>query len=369
MLRKVQLAPSGAVLAAISLTSRRVAARFALPCVALWAGACSSTSGGDAGDHVGREAGVDATPPGIDAAPANMDATTADVAAPTDGSNPSAIPPPAFVDTTGQPNALPPYPPGPYGVDVGSVIRNYQLDGYRNPTTSTSMLQPIQLADFYNPHGRDPSYLPPDGGVDDRYFPASSGYPNAGKLKPTALLLDVAAVWCAPCNRDAQTNLPVEYTLYEPCGAEFLLNLVDGPTSGTAATPADLAAWVNKYHVNYAAALDPAKQLVPLFPNQGFPEKVVVDTTTMRIVESYVGISTGTCGQAGFDCLTTSDCAACSPANSVYTCGDGGTSNCCSDAITACVTPAACPVLTCTQSAFWTTFATLLDKTRPGCNL
>src|SRR6185437_2586507 len=139
-----------------------------------------------------------------------------------------STPPPAFSDTTGEVANQPAvYPAGPYGVSVGAVIQNFDFVGYQDPRTNHSSMQLIQLADFYNPHGKDPSYTPAAGAEDDRYFPTTTGYENAGKLKPVVLVIQIASVWCGPCNEEAATILPAKHALYEPCGGEFLLQLAD----------------------------------------------------------------------------------------------------------------------------------------------
>lgn len=271
----------------------------------------------------------------------------------------AAPPPPPFQDNTGQAaNPQPAYPAAPYGVEVGSVIRNFAFLGYRDAALQKTKLESIQLSDFYNPHGKDATYAPPAGGPDDRYFPSGSGYENAGKLKPTVLLLDVASVWCGPCNDETKNVFPAKHSLYAPCGGEFLVQLADGPTPGTLATALNLQGWTSKYAIDYPGAIDPGNQLEPLWAAEAYPENLVVDTTMMRIVASIGGEAVpGTCGtsaSAGV-CATDSDCAACSGG----TCADGSP---CSDAGT-------CPPLACTPYSLWTTFESHLDKSRTGCTV
>jgi hypothetical protein len=265
-------------------------------------------------------------------------------------------PTPKFSDTTGEPTNDPlAYPPGPYGVGIGSIVANYDFVGYADATHTTSTMQAISLADFWNPHGKDPSYTPAAGQPDDRLFAADSGYENAGKAKPTVLLIQIASVWCGPCNEEAATILPAKHALYEPCGGEFLLQLADSATPGTAATPKNLFNWTTKYKVNYPGVIDPSYKLDPLYAADAYPQNIIIDTTSMKIVDVIAGEAVpGTCGNYSV-CSADSDCTTCSAG----LCGDGSS----------CTADASCSSVTCTPFPFWTKYETLLDKSRTGCTL
>jgi hypothetical protein len=135
-------------------------------------------------------------------------------------------------------------------------------------------LQLIQLADFYNPDGQ-------------QTFAADSPY-GAGP-KPKALLINVSSVWCGPCNYEADQVLPGEYLKYQPQGGEFLLQLADGPTPGTAAESKHLFNWTQKYDVNYPATIDPTYKLSSLFESDAFPANMIIKTSDMTIVEVISG--------------------------------------------------------------------------------
>jgi hypothetical protein len=165
------------------------------------------------------------------------------------------------------------YPPGPYGISQGSVIANYQFVGFPNAMDSTAELKLIQLADFYNPDGVST-------------FPEGSPY-GAGP-KPKALLIDVSSVWCGPCNHEADVVLPALYDKFQP-GGEFLLQLADGPTPGTAAESKHLYNWTQKYDVNYPATFDPTYKLSSLFESNAFPANIIVKTKDMTIVKAIAG--------------------------------------------------------------------------------
>lgn len=187
------------------------------------------------------------------------------------------LPKPSFPEGTGQPAANSVvYPAGPYGINKGTTIANYQFVGFVNSTNDTSVTQLIQMADFYNPTGND-------------VYPEGSPY-GAGNPKPKALLIDVASSWCGPCQHEADVVLPQKYAEYRPQGGEFLLQLADGPTPGKAATTKNLISWTSKYDVNYPATYDPSYKLSALFDADAFPANMIINTRTMEIVAVISGV-------------------------------------------------------------------------------
>jgi hypothetical protein len=178
------------------------------------------------------------------------------------------------------PECLPPrnlaYPAPPYGVAAGAIINPFPFQGYINAQAQSATLDTISLSDFYNPHGDDA-------------FPAGSPYGDGAK-KPTALLIDIASVWCGPCNEEARSLLNGLYAKYKPCGGEFLFQLAEGAAPGAPVDATLLHVWVSNYHVAYPATIDPAKQLLPLYNSESFPDGAIVDTRTMKIVEVISGV-------------------------------------------------------------------------------
>lgn len=184
-----------------------------------------------------------------------------------------------------------PYAPGPYGISKGSTIDNYKFLGFPNSMLNREDMKPIQLADFYNPHAHDPNYAPADAATDDRLFPPGSPH-NVGDVqspKPKVLLIDVSSSWCPPCQEEAKNVLPGRYLKYKPRGGEFLLQLADGPEPGTAAEPYDLKVWTKKYKIDYPSTIDPSYKLSALFDADAFPANLLIDTTTMKIVDVVAG--------------------------------------------------------------------------------
>ncbi|MFO0614238.1 MAG: hypothetical protein U0414_16735, partial [Polyangiaceae bacterium] len=175
-----------------------------------------------------------------------------------DGSKTPAPTTPDFQDGQGQaPAARSAYPTGPFGLKVGSIAPNYQFFGYPNAVADKSDLVKMQLADFYNPTG-------------EGTFPEGSPY-GAGEPMPKALVIDVASVWCGPCNLEAKTELPKNYAKYQPMGGEILSVLADGGTPGKPASPTNLKNWATKYASNYPTAIDPSYSLGALFVQDAFP--------------------------------------------------------------------------------------------------
>ena len=75
--------------------------------------------------------------------------------------------------------------------------------------------------------------------ADDRLYPAGSPYngdTDTQQPKPRVLLIDIASVWCGPCNEEAKSEFPGLYAKYKPCGGQFLFQLAQGAGPGTPAT-------------------------------------------------------------------------------------------------------------------------------------
>ncbi len=155
-----------------------------------------------------------------------------------------------------------------WGVKVGQVIPNYVMIGLANSQdASLQGVQQLSLADFYNPTGN---------GV----FP--DGHPFAGKPKPKALSLGVAAVWCGPCNQEAKTELNPKFDEYKPKGGHFMNALVDGPIPGKGVKLADVQKWATAYKVAYSMMLDQNHQFEQMFEPL-LPSNAVVTTKDMKI--------------------------------------------------------------------------------------
>jgi hypothetical protein len=169
------------------------------------------------------------------------------------------------------------YPEGPYGTVVGQTLTNFTFPGYTRPAEGTGeeKRRDIAMADFFNPTG-------------DGVYEEGSAY-GAGSPRPKALMLNVSALWCAPCKEEAKYLLPEKYAELGPKGMELLVIIVDGNEQGVTGTFDDLELWISAFAVNYPAAIDPFGQLGAVFDPNSFPGNMIVDTRTMRIVEVIAG--------------------------------------------------------------------------------
>ncbi len=183
---------------------------------------------------------------------------------------------PPFPEGQGQlPSTGLPYPPGPYAISVGQVIENYKLAGFPDPSAENATEVPIELAMFYNPTG------------EGLYAEES---PFAGQTLPLVLWLNVSASWCGPCQLEASEILPHEYDLYAPQGAQFLLQLADGPTPGIPALLSHLTEWTTRYDTRWPATIDPAYKIGAQFAGAAYPVNILIDTKTMKVLEVAAGI-------------------------------------------------------------------------------
>jgi hypothetical protein len=265
--------------------------------------------------------------------------------------------PPPVSTLSGQASAAVVYPPGPFGTGVGSQVENFDFIGYANEQADHATMQLIQFADFYNPHAFDQDYNPASPAEDDRLFPPGSQY-GEGLQKPTVLSLDVASVWCGPCNEEAQCVLPALHKRYAPCGGEFMLQLADGPEQGVAAVPKNLLAWAEEYKVNFPAAVDPEYKTEVIWAAEAFPENILINTTTMTIVDRIAGVPpTQICQDETALCSTTSAF------------GTPGLSAECQSAFALGVDLPCTSGASCDKYEYWQNYEAHLDKSRPGCEV
>jgi hypothetical protein len=124
----------------------------------------------------------------------------------------------------------------------------------------------------------------------DMTFLHCSGYKYA--------LIDISAVWCDPCNAEAQ-ELPSHTDAWRKAGGIVFSALVEGAVkSSPPSTPtqAELVAWWSKYGTNYPMAIDPT-QIMELAAAVGtqvyLPTNAIVDLSTMKVVYNSTGFSAG----------------------------------------------------------------------------
>lgn len=165
--------------------------------------------------------------------------------------------------------------PGPYGIGIGSVIPNYQFQGYPRASLSMKTQEMVQMSDFYNPTGTE-------------VYPEGSPY-GAGTPKPLALIIDRSAVWCPPCQQEAATEIPKHRARTAPQG-EFLVVLDETSVRGEPSTSADIEYWARYYNLNYPGVVDPAQRLDAIVGVAAYPGNVIVRTRDMKIVKWVAGL-------------------------------------------------------------------------------
>ncbi len=154
------------------------------------------------------------------------------------------------------PNRPPPssgdYPPGPYGYGQGTTIANLDFIGKVSPMPtdySTLPMQPITLGDV--------------------------------RQNTKLILIDGAARWCTPCNRD-QPNMKTIESTYASRGVTTMEVLVEGGY-GVAATDNDINRWAQQYQLSGIIAIDPGYELAKYADLTAFPVYMVVRASTMRV--------------------------------------------------------------------------------------
>ncbi|MBW2457208.1 MAG: hypothetical protein JRI68_22030 [Deltaproteobacteria bacterium] len=165
------------------------------------------------------------------------------------------------------------------GTEVGRSIPNFKFVGYANymDPANAQALQYVEMSDFYNPTG-------------DELWPADSPFgPNVPK--PRALLLDVSAVWCGPCNYESEVVLHQLYDSVKPAGGHFLAVLVENSNGSAPASYSELENWAASYDVAYTLALDPTWQTKSLLDG-GYPTNIIIRTSDMKIIEQVAGVPT-----------------------------------------------------------------------------
>jgi hypothetical protein len=184
--------------------------------------------------------------------PAASSASTGDAAAATSGTgvNPDGVPyPSSNIGRKARAGSTP-----------GNVIENFTFQGYPNADESKG-LQPISLADYYDPCGK--------------------------RFK--MLHLTVAGAWCVPCGEETDALVAGKAQLASE-GITVIQALGDGPIEGVAATPADLDNWIAKHGSSFTEMLDPnLTNLGAFFSASTVPWNCDIDPRTMEIIRETTG--------------------------------------------------------------------------------
>lgn len=195
---------------------------------------------------------------------AGQDAPSGDAGASAAGASGTARPPVAGPDYRKHD-----YPAGPYGTGIGATLENYAFLGWRDPLGAgydLSRLEPVYLADFYNPDQRS----------DTRY-----------------LWINASAVWCSVCRAEmADIKNNGVNAAFAPKGVQLIGTLFEDNNSGPA-TPLDLKRWgeTPAHSIDFPLLLDPGFKLGAFFTSDATPLNLLVDARTMRVVDATMGYS------------------------------------------------------------------------------
>jgi hypothetical protein len=177
------------------------------------------------------------------------------------GSGAPEIPPELLATSSGC--GAPSYPSGPYGTEEGSVVENACFEGFRAPNLIEPSLERFETLAF------------------------SESYDPQGTKRIALLLINTAAIWCGPCQREHE-DLDERVALYAPRGLAVLSTLFQD-AQGDPASGRDLIGWVETFGTNFPMAVDPAFQLERYAPAQSAPLNLVVDPRGMTILRKFVG--------------------------------------------------------------------------------
>jgi hypothetical protein len=158
------------------------------------------------------------------------------------------------------------YPPGPFGQQVGNVIKDYVFDGLMNPTAvnyvcDDTTVKKIALHDFYNPT-KDPA-------------------------KSRVMILTWGALWCPWCKTQAGEAMKV-YNVWHSKGAE-MMELVFEDAQGAPAVFSNLKTWTQSYKLGFPSVLDPEVNSGIYFDKNAAPYNMVIDLSTMKITFAVAG--------------------------------------------------------------------------------
>ncbi|HEY8943715.1 MAG TPA: TlpA disulfide reductase family protein [Polyangiaceae bacterium] len=163
-----------------------------------------------------------------------------------------------------------PYPSGPYGRNVGSVIQNLSFLGWRDGAAAEydpTRLEVVSLSDYYNPDGSGPVKL---------------------------VALNASAVWCTVCRAEyRQLERDAIYETFRPKGVEILGVLFED-SDYEPAKPDDLAIWggPDAFQVPFPLVIDPGFKTGAYFETDATPMNMLIDTRTMQILDITMGYDT-----------------------------------------------------------------------------
>ncbi len=158
-----------------------------------------------------------------------------------------------------------PYPEGPYGYAVESIVEDFGLQGFIDSDDAdddpfNEEARQIKISEFFQ--GED--------------------------LDAKLILINVGAGWCPVCAQEMQYIAPRFKQFYDR--GIRILNVVDQDDDSA---PPDLdfaKTWAGRFSSKLPTAIDPYdKVLGPYFTESAVPMNIYIDASTMQIVEAYAG--------------------------------------------------------------------------------
>jgi hypothetical protein len=160
------------------------------------------------------------------------------------------------------------YPSGPYGRGLGAVIEDLAFLGWRDPVAASydpALLEIVRLSDFHDPTG----------------------------TRTKLIVLNASAVWCTVCQFEMQDiRQRNHHQGYLARGAQIVGTLFEDGRGGPA-TPQDLELWGSRptHEIGFPLLLDPGFKLSVYFTSDATPLNLIIDATTMRILQVMMGYS------------------------------------------------------------------------------
>jgi thiol-disulfide isomerase/thioredoxin len=144
------------------------------------------------------------------------------------------------------------YPMGPYGYSQGTIIGDLSFIGKQSDTHVDYSTLPMQTFTF-----------------------------DQIRQNSKLILVDGAARWCTPCNRDQPEMLNIDMT-YGPKGVTTVEVVVEG-SYGVPATENDINRWANQYSLQGIVTIDPSYEMSKYADVTAFPMYMIIRASTMKI--------------------------------------------------------------------------------------
>jgi hypothetical protein len=146
------------------------------------------------------------------------------------------------------------------GNTPGQRLPNFTFQGYRD-SVRTGGIQPVSMADFYDPTG----------------------------ARQRVLLVMVGVMWCPHCAAETAEMAALAPTLRAE-GAEMVQVLIEGPDPGEGPDRCNLDDWVADKETTFTVVLDVgARRIAPYAAIDGVPWNAIVDARTMEVLDAATG--------------------------------------------------------------------------------